>query len=86
MESYGGLWLSPGTIPMKKDYSSLLDVLNQYELVTFGSLQNTLSESYTYKPNHYIIGAIFPITLRFKSTNNICMILLLAIDPMLLEI
>jgi hypothetical protein len=68
LESHGGLWLSPGTIPMKRDYSQLLNILNEYELVTFGSLQNTLSESYTYKPNHSIIGSIpkHPTIQKYK--------------------
>jgi hypothetical protein len=52
---YGGLWLYPGTVTLKRNYNDLyLNLINR-DIVTFGS-----TNAFAYddrKPNNYIIGS-----------------------------
>lgn len=56
LESYGGLYVSPGTIFVHKNYNHLYDQLQTYDIVTFGSIynHNTVGSS---TPNTRILGA-----------------------------
>ena len=56
LESYGGLYVSPGTIFVHKNYNPLYDQLQTYDIVTFGSIynHNTVGSS---TPNTRIVGA-----------------------------
>ena len=40
LERYGGLWISPYTVILKRDYRELLNDVRNHELVTFGTSPN----------------------------------------------
>lgn len=53
--TYGGLWISPGTVCLKRNYNHLISDINNHDIVTFGS-----SNAYSCDnsmPNNYIIGS-----------------------------
>jgi hypothetical protein len=52
---YGGLWLSPGSICIRKDYSELFHNIINYDIVTFGSSNPYSCDNLN--PNNYIIGS-----------------------------
>lgn len=61
LEKYGGLWLSPYTICLNRDYNSLFNDCKTHEIVTFGTSPNMISNMVPYKNkiyvNNLIIGA-----------------------------
>ena len=55
MYKYGGLWLSPGTVFLQRDYHGLYKELVENDIVTFGSI----NPSHTYGEKHPDIRIIY---------------------------
>ena len=57
LEKYGGLWISPYTVVLNKDYNELISNVLNNEVVTFGTSPNIDNSSPTYGAvNNNIIG------------------------------
>lgn len=61
LEKYGGLWLSPYTVCLNRDYRGLFSDCKSYEMVTFGTSPNMITNMVPHKNmtyvNNLIIGA-----------------------------
>ena len=72
LERYGGLWVSPYTITLNRNYSKLFNEMRYNDIVTFGTSPN-IDNSYPYNGefnavNNLIIGAKHgtPVIRKYK--------------------
>ena len=67
LERYGGLWVSPYTVTLNKNYSQLLSEIQHNDIVTFGTSTN-IDNCYDNVVNNNIIGCkkYSPVIKKYK--------------------
>ena len=58
LEKYGGLWLSPYTVCLNRDYNPLFNDCKNHEIVTFGTSPNMITNMVPHKNKTYVNNLI----------------------------